>query len=83
MDKARFEERLQRLRERRTVPRLEEAPAEADSSRFRKIRRKQQRLLNLEMDRCSKQIQHQDEQKTKALIDQEKSRYQRICRGEG
>ena len=83
MDKARFEERLQRLRERQTVTRLKEAPAEADSSRFRKIRRKQQRLLNLEMARCSKQIQHQDEQKTKALIDQEKSRYKKICRGEG
>ena len=83
MDKARFEERLQRLRERQTVTRLKEAPAEADSSRFRKIRRKQQRLLNLEMARCSKQIQHQDEQKTKALIAQEKSRYQKICRGEG
>ncbi|MBF0805337.1 MULTISPECIES: hypothetical protein [unclassified Streptococcus] len=82
MDKAFFEERMERLRNRTDRDRqLGPELVEMETSQIRKIRRKRQKLLNLEMAKCSKKIQHQDEQKTQERIHQEKNRFQKICRG--
>lgn len=84
MDKAYFEERIERLRNRTHRNRQEEPELlDVESVQIRKIRRKRQKLLNLEMARCSKKIHHQDEQKTQERIHQEKNRFQKICRGNG
>lgn len=84
MDKAHFEERMERLRNRTNLHRQGESEVlDVESAQIRKIRRKRQKLLNLEMARCSKKIQHQDEQKTQERIDQEKNRFQKMCRGNG
>ncbi len=84
MDKAYFEERMERLRNRTNRHRQSESEVvDVESAQIRKLRRKRQKLLNLEMARCSKKIQHQDEQKTQERIVQEKSRFQKMCRGNG